>query len=124
MDDTKFLDFLKLLIMICHQLNIDVKDSKEKQIIEADKHNSARIFQELSDQIATMRKTLDLSVSCKKKGQRVQAISAKDETRGPVRYFENNNEGYVKIRKTAEEKVVSILSDQENAVKVGPFFVN
>jgi hypothetical protein len=31
---------------------------READDIEADKHNSARALQELSDQIATMRKTL------------------------------------------------------------------
>jgi hypothetical protein len=30
-----------------------------------------------------------------------------------VRYFENNNEEYVKIRKTVEEKVHSILVDRK-----------
>ena len=37
----------------CERLKREVDD------LEANKHNSARILQDLSDQIATMRKTLD-----------------------------------------------------------------
>ena len=36
-----------------------MKDSKETTHLEADNRNSTRIFQEINNQIATMRKTLD-----------------------------------------------------------------
>ena len=99
---------------------------REVDDIEANKHNSARILQELSDQIATMRKTLDqYQLSCKEQRLELTKIQMqKVRLEGLVDNFQNNDEGYVKIRNTAEEKVVSILSDQENAVKVGPFVVN
>ena len=35
-----------------------------------------------------------------------------------VKYFENNNEEYIKIRKTIEEKVHSILSDRKMLLKL------
>jgi hypothetical protein len=35
-----------------------------------------------------------------------------------VRYFENNNEEYVKIRNTVEQKVQSILSDRRMVLKL------
>jgi hypothetical protein len=35
-----------------------------------------------------------------------------------VRQFENSNEGYIKIRKTVEEKVVSILSDAKPLLRI------
>ena len=40
-----------------------------------------------------------------------RVATTRDETRAVVRQFENSNEVYIKIRKTVEEKVVSILSD-------------
>ena len=39
-----------------------------------------------------------------------------------VRAFQNNNEECVKIRKTVEEKVVSILSDCKTSLKDSPFY--
>ena len=35
-----------------------------------------------------------------------------------VKHFENSNEGYVKIRKTVEEKVASILSDAKPLLRI------
>jgi hypothetical protein len=88
--------------------------------IEADKHNSARILQELSDQIATMRKTLDqYQLSCKE--QRLELTNLqlqKIRLEGIVDSFQNDNEEYDKIRNTIEEKVVSILSDKKMLLKL------
>ena len=44
-----------------------------------------------------------------------------NETRGPCKHFENSNEVYIKIRKTAEEKVVSVLSDKKILLKLALF---
>jgi len=38
-----------------------------------------------------------------------------------VRQFENSNEGYIKIRKTVEEKVHSVLSDRKMVLKLAFF---
>src|SRR6185437_7503957 len=92
----------------CERLKREVDD------LEANKHNSARILQEISDQIATMRKTLDqYQLSCKEERLELTKIQLqKVRLEGLVDNFQNNDEGYVKIRNTAEEKVVSILSDK------------
>jgi hypothetical protein len=39
-----------------------------------------------------------------------------------VKHFENNNEEYLKIRKTAEEKVISILSNSKMLLKLALVF--
>jgi DNA-binding CsgD family transcriptional regulator len=79
--------------------------------IEAEIQNSARILQEISDQIATMRKTLDqYQLSCKEERLELTKIQLqKVRLEGLVDNFQNNDQGYVKIRDTAEEKVISIL---------------
>ena len=91
--------------------------------IEADNRNSARIFQELTDQIATMRKRLDsINLDCEKETTRLQGLQQQRmKQEALVRHFENNNEVYIKIRKTVEEKVISILSNSKMLLKVGCF---
>ena len=93
---------------------------READDIEADKHNSARILQEISDQIATMRKTLDqYQLSCKEERLELTKIQLqKVRLEGLVDNFQNNDEEYVKIRNTAEEKVVTILSDKKTLLKL------
>jgi hypothetical protein len=93
---------------------------READDLEAKKHNSARIFQDLSDQIATMLKRLDsIHLDCEKElAQRDQLYQKRMKIEAIVRYFENNNEEYVKIRKAVEEKVVSILSDRKMVLKL------
>ena len=88
--------------------------------IEAEKHNSARILQELSDQITTMRKTLDqYQLSCKEERLELTRLQMqKIRLDGLVDNFQNNNEEYIKIRKTVEEKVISILSDKKMLLKL------
>jgi hypothetical protein len=36
-----------------------------------------------------------------------------------VKHFENNSEEYIKIKKTVEEKVHSVLSDRRMVLKLG-----
>ena len=93
---------------------------REVDDLEANKHNSARILQEISNQIATMRKTLDqYQLSCKEERLELTKIQLqKVRLEGLVDNFQNNDEGYVKIRKTDGEKVVSILSDKKTLLKL------
>ena len=93
---------------------------READDLEANKHNSARILQELSDQIATMRKTLDqYQLSCKEQRLELTKLQMqKVRLEGLVDNFQNNNEEYVKIRKAVEEKVVSILSNRKMVLKL------
>jgi hypothetical protein len=78
----------------CERLKREVDD------IEADKHNSARILQEISDQIATMRKTLDqYQLSCKEERLEISKLQIqKVRLQELVDNFQNNDEGYIKIR--------------------------
>ena len=96
---------------------------READDLEAEKRNSARIFQELTDKIATMRKRLDsIHLDCEKElAQRDQLYQKRMKIEATVRYFENNNEEYVKIRKTIEEKVHSILSDAKPLLRIALF---
>jgi hypothetical protein len=98
----------------CERLKREVDD------LEANKHNSARILQEISDQIATMRKTLDqYQLSCKEQRLELTKIQLqKVRLEGLVDNFQNNDEGYIKIKNTAEEKVISILSDRKMLLKL------
>ena len=67
-----------------------------------------------------MLKRLDsIHLDCEKElAQRDQLYQKRMKLEAPVRYFENNNEEYVKIRKTVEEKVVSILSDAKPLLRI------
>ncbi|MGB8036014.1 MAG: hypothetical protein WCF03_19530, partial [Nitrososphaeraceae archaeon] len=98
----------------CERLKREVVD------LEAEKRNSARIFQELTDKISTMLKRLDsIRVECEKEvAQRDQIYQKNMKLETAVRYFENNNEGYIKIIKTIEEKVISILSDAKPLLRI------
>ena len=93
---------------------------REVDDLEAEKRNSARIFQELTDKITTMLKRLDsIHLDCEKElAQRDQLYQKRMKIESAVRHFENNNEEYVKIRKTIEEKVRSILSDAKPLLRI------
>jgi chromosome segregation ATPase len=84
----------------CERLKREVDD------LEAEKGNSARILQELNDQIATMRKTLDrYQLSCKEQRLELTKLQMqKVRVKGLVDSFQDNNEEYNKIRNTAEER--------------------
>ena len=88
--------------------------------LEADNRNSARLFQELTDQIATLHKRLDsIRLDYEKEMSRLQGLQQQRmKLEAVVSQFENSNEGYVKIRKTVEEKVVSILSDAKPLLRI------
>jgi hypothetical protein len=96
------------------------RSKRDLDSIEAEIQNSARILQEISDQIATMRKTLDqYQLSCKEERLELTKIQLqKVRLEGLVDNFQNNDQGYVKIRNTAEEKVISILSDKKTLLKL------
>ena len=91
----------------CERLKREVDD------LEAEKQNSARILQDLSDQITYLRKI------CKEQSLELTKIQLqKVRLEGLVDNFQNNNEEYAKIKKTVEEKVVSILSDKKMLLKL------
>jgi hypothetical protein len=96
------------------------RSKRDLDSIEAEKHNSARILQGLSDQIATTRKTLDqYQLSCKEERLELTKLQMqKVRLKALVDSFQNNNEEYDKIKKTVEEKVVSILSDAKPLLRI------
>jgi hypothetical protein len=67
-----------------------------------------------------MRKTLDSTrLDCEKEMERLRHLQQqriKQETL--LKHFENSNEVYIKIRKTVEEKVHSVLSDKKMLLKL------
>src|ERR1051326_8005770 len=79
---------------------------REVEDLEAEKRNSARIYQELTDQILSMRKRLDsLNLDCERElAQRDQLYQKRMKIEAGVRHFENNNE-YLKIKQTVKQEV-------------------
>jgi hypothetical protein len=93
---------------------------REVDDLEAEKRNSIRIFQEINDKILSMRNRLEsLNLDCEKElAQRDHLYQKNMKLEAAVRYFENSNEGYIKIIKTVEEKVISILSDAKPLLRL------
>ena len=98
----------------CERLKRDLDD------LEAEKRNSTRVFQEMNNQIATMRKTLDqYQLSCKEQRLEITKLQIqKVRLQELVDNFQDNNWEYNKIRNTAEEKVRSVLSDSKMLLKL------
>jgi hypothetical protein len=67
-----------------------------------------------------MRKTLDSTrLDYEKEMERLRHLQQEImKQEALVKHFENSNEGYIKIRKTAEEKVISILSDAKPLLRI------
>src|ERR1051325_10307439 len=93
---------------------------RELEDLEAEKGNSARIYQEINDKILSMSKRLDsLNLDCEKElAQRDQLYQKRMKLEVSVRQFQNNNEEYAKIKKTVEEKVHNILSGRRMVLKL------
>jgi hypothetical protein len=86
---------------------------REEASLQSSNQNSARTLQELCGLICTKRDTLEQYESdCKKRGLEIKNLN-KEYTalQELVNDFQNNNEGFIKIIKAVEEKVVSILSN-------------
>jgi hypothetical protein len=89
------------------------RSKKEAATLEYEKENSAREFQQVNNQIIMMSKTRDSTrLDCEKEMERLRHLQQQRiKQEDLVKHFENDNIAYIKIRKTVEEKVVSILSD-------------
>ena len=83
--------------------------------MQAGNQNSARTFQELSDQISDLRNTRDsYRSSCEEeKRQMAELQQQKMRLEALVDNFQNNNDEYVKFTKAVEEKVRNVLSDRK-----------
>jgi hypothetical protein len=93
---------------------------REVDGLEVEKRNSIKIYQEINDKILSMRNRLDsIDLDCERElAQRDQLYQKRMKLQSLVRHFENNNEEYLKIKKTVEEKVDSVLSDRRMALKL------
>jgi hypothetical protein len=94
--------------------------SKDVISLELEKQNSTRICQELSDNIASSRKREDYVRSCRQiEFSRMDRLYKKQRNLEEfVQFFEDNNETYLAIRKTAEEKVLGTLSNGKMLLKL------
>ena len=72
--------------------------------------NSTMMLQDLGNQIASMRKTLEsIHLECQQETTRKHQLYQKRfKLEALVRQFENDNEGYLKIRKCVEETVTDV----------------
>ena len=93
---------------------------KEAATLEFQKASSARDSELLNNQIIMMRKTLDSTrLDYEKEMERLRYLQQQRiKQEAIVKHFENNNEEYLKIRKTVEEKVDSVLSDRKILLKL------
>ena len=93
---------------------------KEISLLEFDKGNSARDFQNLTDQNIAMGRRLDsIRLDCEKEIERLRHLQQERIKQEVIaKHFENDNEAYIKIRKTVEEKVISILSNSKMLLKL------
>lgn len=94
---------------------------KEAATLEFQKASSARDSELLNNQIIMMRKTWDSTrLECENEMERLRHVQQERVKQEAIaKHFENSNEVYyIKIRKTVEEKVVSILSDKKMLLKL------
>jgi hypothetical protein len=93
---------------------------QEVETLEFEKRNSGRIFQDLSDQVVALGKTFDCyCLACQEEGAKLNDLKQRRiKLEDLVRQFENDNLEYVKIGKTAKEKVLTALSDRKGLLKL------
>jgi hypothetical protein len=88
---------------------------KQTDVLEYDKRSAARDYQDLTNQTVSMGNRLDsIKLDCEKEMARLKQLQQERmKQEALVKQFENYNEEYVKIRKTVEDKVHSILVDRK-----------
>ena len=93
----------------------DSKNSKKKQLPWNFKKKINLEFQQVNNQIIMMRKTKDsIRLDYENEMERLRHLQQQRTKQEAIaKHFENYNEEYLKIRKTVEEKVISILSNSK-----------
>jgi hypothetical protein len=83
------------------------------------KHTLERNLYQLNNQIASTIKPLySFRLSCKRERREIENLyNEKAEIANLVTHFKNNNEEYLKIKKTVEEKVKDVLTDGKLLLK-------
>jgi hypothetical protein len=89
------------------------KLKREEASIKAGNHNSAKIYQELSDHISDLRNTSEsYRLSCEQEKRHMAELHQKKmKLEALVNDFQDNNEEYLKVIKTVGEEVLSVLSN-------------
>jgi hypothetical protein len=86
---------------------------REVDSLESWKLNSNRVLENVTKNIE------HYSLCCQRElAQMDQLYQKRMKLKGLVRHFQNNNEEYIKIKKTVEEKVHSVLSDRKMVLKL------
>jgi hypothetical protein len=96
------------------------KLKREEVSLQTGNHNSARTFQELSDQISDLRNTRDsYRLSCEEeKIQMAELLQKKMKLEALVNDFQDNNEEYVKIKQTVKREVEITMADRRQLLKL------
>ena len=107
----------KLLTIANGNLIIEINSLEEQ------KQNSQRILRDLNNQITELTSYVGhCQASHRQEEMELEALRQKRmKLEALVRQFENNNPEYVKIRKTAEEKVSSTLLNGKDLLKLALF---
>jgi len=97
----------------------------EVESLEATKQNLAKIIQDYNNQISTLGNTFyDYCLRCEQEGKKLVDLQSKRmKQEALVRRFENNNVGYIKVRKYVEEKVRVTLSNRKKLLDVVASFM-
>ncbi|MDQ6863167.1 MAG: hypothetical protein M3044_05030 [Thermoproteota archaeon] len=95
-------------------LKTDVKTLEEY------KRNSEGRLRDLNNQITEASNYVEYyKASCRQEETKMNILQRKRmKLEALVKQFENNNEEYIKIRKTAEEKILTTLSDRKGLLKL------
>lgn len=93
---------------------------REISSLEAEKRNSARIFQDLNDQIIDLQKTRDsLHSACKELGLEITKLRIqKIRLEAAVNKIQNDSETHNKIKEMAKREVERFLGDRQLIFKL------
>jgi hypothetical protein len=90
------------------------------EMLEEYKRNSEARLRDLNNQITEASNYVEYyKASCRHEETKMKILRQKRmKLEALVKQFENNNEEYIKIRKTAEEKILAALSDRKGLLRL------
>ncbi len=96
------------------------RENLRSKLLEAEKRNSARIFQELNDQIIDLQKTRDsLHSACRELGLEITKLRIqKIRLEVAVNKIQNDSETHNKIKEMAKREVERFLGDRQLIFKL------
>jgi hypothetical protein len=92
---------------------------KDVNLLESQKFKESGILHDLEDRITDSKRMLKrLETSCQEKEANInQLLSEKIRLKGLVKQFKDNDEEYLKIERTVQNKITNILLDGKDFVK-------